>query len=205
MLKVVKGELQILFGGKPVQDVYLAVVRIINSGNMPIVSADYERLVSLSFGESAQVLTAEISNTNPESLQAVVSTENNKVVLEPVLMKSGDSITFNMLVSQFSGQIKVDGRIVGVKSIRMLSEGRTKYFILTLIGTALILIGMILLTKKIPSRLPYEQSIFLQYWYYSILLVLGYLLLLVGMFRYQRLRKRLRSKILSLFPFNMDK
>ena len=37
----IKGKLKIYFDGKPVQDIHLVLVKIINSGNVPIVSTDY--------------------------------------------------------------------------------------------------------------------------------------------------------------------
>lgn len=115
----VKGKLQVLFYGEPVQDVHLATVMIINSGNVPIISADYERPVNLSFGEEAQILTAEVTETNPDSLQVSVDIEATRIVLRPVLLNGGDSITLKLLINRLGG-ISVDGRIVGVKDIREL-------------------------------------------------------------------------------------
>jgi hypothetical protein len=111
----VGGKLKILYDDKIVEKVYLIVVRIANSGNAPIRSDEYERPISLCFGENAQVLTAEVSETNPKSLQPTLTIENTQVVLKPILLNSGDSITIKALVSQYGGQLSVDARIVGVK------------------------------------------------------------------------------------------
>ncbi|MFZ3064412.1 MAG: hypothetical protein WA277_03895 [Nitrospirota bacterium] len=89
----IKGKLQILFDGKPVEDVNLIEVRIINSGNIPILSTDYEYPVNLGFGEKTKILTAEVFQTNPKSLKATVNIEGAKVILRPVLLNSGDSIS----------------------------------------------------------------------------------------------------------------
>jgi len=112
----VKGKVQVLFDGKPVQDVYLVTLKFINSGDVPIVSADYVRPISLSFGESAQILTAEVVETDPVNLEASVKIEATRAVLEPVLLNGGDSITLKFLVSGFD-MIEFDGRIVGVKDV----------------------------------------------------------------------------------------
>ena len=138
----VKGKLQILFDGEPVQDVHLATVIIINSGNIPITSADYERPVNLSFGEEAQILTAEVTETNPDSLQASVDIEATRVVLKPVLLNGGDSITLKLLVSRLGG-ISVDGRIVGVKDIRTPAAQIAAYKRLLVFGSVLMLGGLI--------------------------------------------------------------
>jgi hypothetical protein len=119
----IKGRLEIYFDGKPVQDIHLVGVKIINSGNVPIVSADYERPVSLSFGREAEILSAKALEPNPDSLQASVDIEATRVVLKPVLLNGGDSITLTSLVSGLS-EISVDGRIVGVKDMRELAGVR---------------------------------------------------------------------------------
>ena len=146
----IKGKLQILFDGKPVQDIHLIVLKIINSGNVPIVSTNYERPVNLSFGENSWILTAEVSETDPEDLRATVNIENAKVALEPVLLNGGDSITLKLLVSQL-GEINVDGRIVGVKDIRGLAAEGTgnwlRSFVVPLWATLFLLssvVGVIL-------------------------------------------------------------
>lgn len=136
----IKEKVQILYEGKPVEKVHLILARIINSGNVPIESNQYERHVSLSFGKEAQILTAEVNKTNPESLQASIKVEGNKVVLTPVLLNDGDSITLKMLVSQFD-EISVDGRIVGVKRIEKYTETSFRIFFLTLSGLVLYTVG----------------------------------------------------------------
>jgi len=112
----VKGKVQVLFDGNPVQDVYLVTLEFINSGNVPIVPADYVRRVSVSFGESARILTCEVVKTDPDNLEASVDIEATRVALEPVLLNSGDAITLKFLVSGFD-VIEFDGRIVGVKHV----------------------------------------------------------------------------------------
>ena len=162
----IKGKLEIFFNGKPVQDVHLIVFKIINSGNVPIVSTDYERPLKLNFGE-AQVLTAEVAETNPNNLQVSVKIEETpfvskgrlvtelqpvtvwgttKVVLEPVLLNSEDSITFKFLVSRLD-EISVDGRIVGVKDIKATARQAQNLFqslggVVAKLGIGALLVGV---------------------------------------------------------------
>lgn len=139
----VKGKVQILFEGKLVQDVHLAMVKIINSGNMPIVPADYVRPVSLNFGEEAQILATDVIETNPDNLHVSWSVESTKVELVPLLLNGGDSITFKVLVSQ-SGEISVDGRIVGVKEItarRAQNTYQKLIRVLIIFGFGIMLVG----------------------------------------------------------------
>lgn len=132
----IKKQLKILYDGKPVRQVHLVVVRIVNSGNTPILSTDYERLISLNFGEEANVLTAEIVKTDPDSIQASFNVEGKSVVLTPTLLNTGDSFTLKMLITKF-GEVKVDGRIVGVKEIQELKRP-TRIRLLILVLAALV-------------------------------------------------------------------
>jgi hypothetical protein len=190
----VKGKLQILFDDKPVQDVYLVVARIINTGNVPIVSTDYEDPVNLSFGENSQILTIDSSETNPDSLRVSTSIEKAKVVLAPILLNRGDSITIKMLISQFDDEIKVDGHIAGVKSIQKLVEGRFQNYILMMSGMVISLVGLTLLGQANPPRPPISEKL-TQNWPYMILFILGYALVLIGSFRLTRFWK----KVVRLF------
>ena len=114
----IRGNLQVLFDGKPVQDVQLIIVEIINSGNVAIKSIDYERPINLDFGKNAHILTAEVTETTPDNLDISIDIEGTKVLLNPTLMNGKDSITIKTVVSQFNDQITVEGRIVGVKEVQ---------------------------------------------------------------------------------------
>ena len=113
----IKRNLQVLYSGKPVQDIQLIIARIINTGNVSIKSTDYEGPINLNFGKNAQILTAEITKTSPNNLKASANIEGNGVIIPPTLMNSRDWITLKILVSQFDEPITVEGRIVGVKEI----------------------------------------------------------------------------------------
>lgn len=186
MEEEVQGKLQILFDDKLVQGVHLVAVRIINSGNVPIVSADYERPVNLSFGENTQILTAEVSETNPEILRATAAIEDTKVVLAPVLLNSEDSITLKILVSQFDGQISVDGRIVGVKGIRKSVDGRAQYFVLPIGGMVLAVVSLALWMRTLPRCLPSPEKL-TPSWPYLMIALLGCILAIIGSLRNSRL------------------
>ena len=81
----IRGNIQVLFDGKPVQDAQLIIVEIINSGNVAIKSIDYERPINLDFGENARILTAEVTETTLDSLGASINIEGTKVFLNPTL------------------------------------------------------------------------------------------------------------------------
>ena len=139
----IKSELQILYRGKTVEQVHLIVLKIINTGNMPILSKDYEHPISLSFGEEAKILTAEITEKNPDSLRPSARIEEKGVVLTPILLNSEDSVTLKMLVTRFS-KFTVYGRIAGVKEIKEVEKRMLRYFIAIVAGIALQITGLFL-------------------------------------------------------------
>jgi hypothetical protein len=139
--EAVKGKVQILFGGEPVRDVALILVDLFNSGNEPIKADDYERPVRFSLGHGT-ILSAEVVRVKPKNLKLVMTGfERSSVVLEPLLLNAGDSITIKLLVNEFGGEFSVDGRIAGVKEIKRGAVPRG-----TGLGTALVcLVGLIVI------------------------------------------------------------
>jgi hypothetical protein len=128
----IKGKLKILYEDKLVSKVQLVLLKLTNTGNIPILSSDFDREVSFSFGASTQILSAEISDTEPkDNSDASIVINGFKVIVKPILFNSGDSITVRALLGQFDGKIIVDGRIVGVKEISEKKEKIDwKYFYL---------------------------------------------------------------------------
>jgi hypothetical protein len=176
----IKGKLQILFEGTPIENVHLIEIKILNSGNVPITSTDYERAVNFRFGDKAHILTAEVTDTTPKELRATANIQTGNVVLTPILLNNGDSITFRMLVSQFHGEILVDGRIIGVKEIKQSRDKIVQYFVITVIGMVMMLIGTFLGMRASPSKLVSEQMDFGKYWPYYCIMAIGSILYFVG-------------------------
>lgn len=141
----IKGKLEVFFDGKPVENIYLIIIKFINTGNLPIKSVDYESPINMNFGKDARVLASEIIETDPDSLEASVNIEGTKVLLMPILLNQKDSITIKVLVNQFDNQITIGGRIIGVKKILKFTERKyASFFIGNIIGCIIVLIIFIL-------------------------------------------------------------
>lgn len=146
---VIGEKLQIVFEGKPVEDVYLSIIKIYNSGNTPIVSNDYERPINLYFGENSQILTNEVIEKNPDNLEVTTHIEGTKIMLDPLLLNKKDSITLKIILSQpdiSNNNINIDGRIVGVKEIKEITENVIFHTLQVLsVGVLLGIVGSILI------------------------------------------------------------
>lgn len=114
--------LQILFDNRPIPKACLVGIRIVNSGDVPVASIDYERDLRLVFDSENEVLTARISETDPHSLGASIKIDGCSVLIAPVLLNSGDSLTVQVLLREFYGSFSLEGRVAGVKSIGPLTH-----------------------------------------------------------------------------------
>ncbi|MGO9481167.1 MAG: hypothetical protein ACLP05_05240 [Candidatus Kryptoniota bacterium] len=141
--EAVRSKLEILYEGKPVQDVHLLLVRIVNTGNLPILPNDYERPIRLEVGGKAQLLSCEVYDTSPKSLRVSPIIEGNNVNLPAIMLNGGDAIVLKLIVSNPSGGLQVDGRIVGVREITEFKEGQSAFRLIYYSGLAFFLIGFI--------------------------------------------------------------
>ena len=119
--KEAEDKLEIYFDGKKVHDVYMVVIKLFNSGNVHIGKADISQKIIFTFGDKAQVLSVDIVNTDPENVDVSLVQDDQRVIVIPELLNGGDSITFKVIVNKLD-EIKVTGRISGVKEIKKASE-----------------------------------------------------------------------------------
>jgi len=115
----VASRVNVTFDGSPVPDVRLAVVRVVNSGNVPIEKQDFERPVSFTFGKETKgkILDAIVAQTTPPGMGAAIIQNGNTVAIKPALLNPNDSITLRVLLTGGDWQIEADARVVGVPEI----------------------------------------------------------------------------------------
>lgn len=138
--KEVEQKIQILFEGNPVQTVYLLLIKFINSGNIPILPTDYLKAVNVVFNERCKILSAEILEKEPKSIDVTAKTENTRISLTPTLLNSDDFFVLKILVSEFDGDVEVEGRIIGVKKI---NKGLPK---ISIGSSIIVILGLIMMT-----------------------------------------------------------
>lgn len=113
-----KDKLQILFDGKPVQNVHLLELEILNDGNVPIPTSDFERPLTFKLGTVTKILVEpELVRVSGRSLKPTWGSATNSIHIDPLLLNSKDSMIFKFLLDEFDGAIDADTRIVGVKEI----------------------------------------------------------------------------------------
>jgi hypothetical protein len=118
----VKSDVAILYKGKPVRNVHLIIVKIVNSGKLPILDADFVNPLEFDFGKKTELLSAEIMDTVPSNLQVSISLVSEVIKISPLLLNPGDSIKLKVLMSGYDDTLNVSTRVVGVKEITGLDQ-----------------------------------------------------------------------------------
>jgi hypothetical protein len=189
MKEELEGKLQILYEGTSIKNAQLIVIRILNSGNMPIPANDYERPLQFVFGNRAKILSAEVTDKVPDNLLANVTVNDHGFELKPTLLNSKDSITVKVLVSDYQEILKADARIIGVKSIQPTNDFPPGSRLLMLVGLASLMVGMFHLIKGIGTA-PTANDVSRDTLALSLIFLLpGYIISFIGMFRIRRYRK----------------
>src|ERR1700693_5033081 len=63
--KELKDRVQVIYGDKYINDARLIVLRILNSGNVPILPSDYIEPIKFKFSKGSEILDTEVLYTEP--------------------------------------------------------------------------------------------------------------------------------------------
>lgn len=186
-----KGRLQVLFDGQEVENAYSTVMSIVNNGNVPIKSDEFERPISISMGEG-KFLSVEIKDTNPKSLHAAISFRSDlSFTIEPLLLNPGDSIQVSMLATTDKLN-PPNARIVGINEIGLVSTGR--------FARPLIAFGMVITIASMVYQLVYHgkgpSNSSSPNWAMNGFLVVGQIFVIAGM-----LNNRIIRKLIPIISF----
>ena len=114
-----KDELKVLFRDKEIRDATSIVLRIYNSGQVPITANDFDRPIAFKFSDDSTTINTRVVRTSPDNIFPQVHAQGNRIEIDPLLINRGDLIEFSTIVSSFDGSISVDGRIVDIKTIEL--------------------------------------------------------------------------------------
>lgn len=115
-----KDKLQILVDGKPLSDIHAVLLRIWNSGNVPIPPHDYIDPITFILGDKTEVLSLAVRSTEPSHITNKVSLrqETGKIILEPILLNKKYSIDIVLMLNNFVGKIEAKALIIGLNDLR---------------------------------------------------------------------------------------
>ncbi len=173
--------IKILFGEKPVPNVHLVVLRILNDGNTPILANDFQNNLRFSFGKNTSVLSVETLETAPKTFKPEVVIESNCVVFQPTLWNNGDMIAIQLLLGGYNNLIECDSRIVGVKDVKREKEGFSLSGIYTSMGIVLLFTGIVLFSVLFYGWSSFYISFAFQHWIFILQFVFFTVLVFAGL------------------------
>jgi hypothetical protein len=133
--------LALVFNGTPIDDAVAVVVRISNAGNTPILAADFEHPLKITFVRGANILNADILETQPPGIPAEVTAAGSVASFPGTLLNPGDEVSCRFLLEGDSWEFSSSGRIAGVASIERAIRPSIIPAVIALVGITLMLVG----------------------------------------------------------------
>jgi hypothetical protein len=112
--------------GKNVGEPRLVVLRIANTGNVPIETADFEQSLSITF-LYCQLLSAEVTGSRPDELTTNLKLDGPTLILDPCLLNPSDLIEIQCLLDGSLEEFRIACRIIGVQSVRQVNLPRDSW------------------------------------------------------------------------------
>lgn len=115
--------IKITVDGAEVKDeIYLILLKLINTGNVPIKPDDF--IEDLTIESNGSIIVAEVKETNPPNLTVKIDNAIGDVfgitTVERLLLNPKDEITLKLLATK--NQVSLKSRIVGVEKIAKLKK-----------------------------------------------------------------------------------
>jgi len=115
-----KDKIQVLYNYQRVNDAYFLMLKVWNSGNVPIHPSDFHDPISFLFGTKAEILSCEVVETQPGNIKKKVSIAHGKenITIHPLLLNRGSCIVLKLVLSGFNGDVKAETLITGLDHIQ---------------------------------------------------------------------------------------
>ncbi|MHC4388738.1 MAG: hypothetical protein ACYSX1_09030 [Planctomycetota bacterium] len=138
-------DVQILYKGRPVEDVRLLILKFVNNGHQHIKGDDFQGSVTVQLEEGAEILTVGLQETHPEGLSVAfqLPVHSNKTLVDFDLFNAGDWVTMKFLATGSKGDLSVDGRIAGVSRITRIDRITRRERISLFIAMGVLALGAI--------------------------------------------------------------
>lgn len=105
-----------------INDAFIVILKITNTGNTSIKSADYERPITISFGTGTEILSSEIIGTPQIKEYASIKNNATSITVSETLLNKDDSIILRAMIDKFNGIININARIVDVGKFKVFRD-----------------------------------------------------------------------------------
>jgi hypothetical protein len=151
-------DLRVIYKDQSIDDPYLLVVRLINTGNKDILEEHFAHPVKIELGAPAKVISPEIAKTIPDDMDPPpqVEKQGNTVLLAPMLFNRGDWIAISILTDGEPGERRVITRIAGGTQPRVFKQAKQSLAepLAPMAGVAVALIGIGILGSLLSMWFP---------------------------------------------------
>lgn len=110
-------DLKVTLNGVELSSPTLTVVRLSNDGAQPIPASDFEGKIRLVIAAPAKLVRASVTEVSPTDLSPSLTKESNSILIAPMLLNPGDSITFALLTSGTPKTMESKARIAGLRTV----------------------------------------------------------------------------------------
>lgn len=111
------GEIQILYDGRSVSNVFLLRVRIQNHGNQALKSQSVHIPLTMTFPDDIRILDAQVVQTVPDRIEATLSVEPHLAIVGFELLNPDDRIYINLICEGKPTNPKVLARFEGATQL----------------------------------------------------------------------------------------
>lgn len=159
------------FDGEPTSELGLLVVQVVNSGHLPISPSDFQSRLVISAGPGAKVLFTNISSTSPGDLDDRCRTaagekkslidgfSGHEVVLTPILLNQGDSVTVQIIAEKLRGGVKVIGHINGIRRISLWRAPTAASSAMINIGAIVMALSALLVEPTAVAKFGFSEAL----------------------------------------------
>jgi hypothetical protein len=110
-------DLQVLLNGQKLDDPYLSLLELVNDGNKPVGSADFDSPIELLAGGQVSIKSAQVNGSSPPDITAKISVAEGKAAIAPFLSNPSDSVFFTVITAGGEPAFSVRARISGIKQV----------------------------------------------------------------------------------------
>jgi len=202
----IKDKVKILFKERPARDTHLVVLKVWNSGNVPILPTEFVDPITFNFGDNIEVLDVSVLEAKPEVIKNKIKFElsSNKLILKPILLNKDYSITIKLLIDRFDNKVNAEAMIAGIAHLQRMSSGdptrieRQSQIIKILMGIIALFLSITQLAATIAIfnsyiyDSPYYK--FISFIFYTFPLFTSMLIIYYVLFSYVEFRNKKREQ-----------
>ena len=122
-----RGKININFDRKKIEYITVINLKIINTGNIPILENDFIEPILIDFGNDAEIIDI-IKELKPSNMKIKLSHTKNSINLLPILLNGSDSIFLKILLNNYKysyDNLMITTRIIDIKKIKDITKKQT--------------------------------------------------------------------------------